>query len=160
MLALRPQLRNLEETIAALLQLTLPQPEGPLRDHLMDGVSSLDSIGDVMRQALGFCSVAWQTTWKPPSNQVNALVPRDAEFFVFTFIDGNCRRGVGSESIADDDAVSLPGIFFELLQPHAPDARLIKLISITNNRCNPHRNQQTYSMFSRVASIVLSSIPS
>jgi hypothetical protein len=52
LIALRAQLRNLEETIAALLQLALALPEGPLRDHLMDRVSKLDSIADVIRQAL------------------------------------------------------------------------------------------------------------
>jgi hypothetical protein len=50
--AIRICLRNLEGTIASLLQFRLLLPEGPLRDRLIDGVSSLDSIADVMRQAL------------------------------------------------------------------------------------------------------------
>jgi hypothetical protein len=52
LLALRAQPRNLEKTVASLLQLAIAQPEGPLRDRLVDKVSSLDSIADVMRKAL------------------------------------------------------------------------------------------------------------
>jgi hypothetical protein len=34
------------------IPLALAQPEGPIRDRLIDKVSELDSIADVMRQAL------------------------------------------------------------------------------------------------------------
>jgi hypothetical protein len=40
------------ETIASVLQLAMAQVEGSLRDQIIDRVSELDSIGDVMRQAL------------------------------------------------------------------------------------------------------------
>ena len=50
--ALRMCLRNLDDTIASLFQFRLLLPEGPLRDRLIDEVSSLDSIGDVMRRVL------------------------------------------------------------------------------------------------------------
>jgi hypothetical protein len=52
LLALRATLRNLEDTIAALLQLAFAQPVGLLHDQLMDRISAFDSIADVMRQAL------------------------------------------------------------------------------------------------------------
>ena len=51
-IALRAQLCNLEDTIAALLQPALAQPEDERGDHLMDKVSEPDSIADVTRQAL------------------------------------------------------------------------------------------------------------
>jgi len=47
--AIRMCLRNLEETIASLFQLRLLLPEGPLRERLIDQVSALDFIADVMR---------------------------------------------------------------------------------------------------------------
>jgi hypothetical protein len=49
---LRTCLRNLEESIADLLQITRSLPEGELRNRLLDEVSALDSIADSMRQAL------------------------------------------------------------------------------------------------------------
>ena len=52
LIALRKQLHNLEGTIASLLQLALAQPEGELREQLIDRVSKLDSIRDLMLQAL------------------------------------------------------------------------------------------------------------
>jgi hypothetical protein len=45
-------LRNLDDTIASLFQFRLLLSEGPLRDRLIDEVSSLDSIADVMRSEL------------------------------------------------------------------------------------------------------------
>ncbi|MBZ5500136.1 MAG: hypothetical protein LAP85_27390 [Acidobacteriia bacterium] len=50
--ALRIQLGNLEETIADLLHIALARPAGELRDQLVDKISCLDSIADVLRQAL------------------------------------------------------------------------------------------------------------
>jgi hypothetical protein len=50
--ALRNQLHNLEETISGLLQLAKSLPEGEIRARLIDKISALDSISDVMRQAL------------------------------------------------------------------------------------------------------------
>jgi hypothetical protein len=49
---LRNQLRDLEETIGRLVRLAKSRPEGKLRDRLFEEISSLDSIADVMRQAL------------------------------------------------------------------------------------------------------------
>ena len=49
---LRNQLRDLEETIGSLVRLAKSQPEGELRDKLFEEISTLDSIADVMRQAL------------------------------------------------------------------------------------------------------------
>lgn len=50
--AIRKQQHNLEETVASLLELTLSQPVGDLRERLLEEVSCLDSIGDLIRQAL------------------------------------------------------------------------------------------------------------
>lgn len=50
--ALRGQLHNLEETIADLLELIKSLLEGEIRDKFFDEISALDSIADVMRQAL------------------------------------------------------------------------------------------------------------
>ena len=50
--ALRNCLHNLEETIASLVSMTTPLTEGGTRDQLFDEISNLDSIADVMRQAL------------------------------------------------------------------------------------------------------------
>ena len=50
--ALRNQLHNLEETIRRLLELMNQMPEGNLWDRLFHEISCLDSIADVMRQAL------------------------------------------------------------------------------------------------------------
>jgi len=49
---IRGQLENREETIGDLLLVITSIPKGRLRDKLMDEFSSLDSIADVMRQAL------------------------------------------------------------------------------------------------------------
>jgi len=51
--ALQTSHRNLEDAIAGLLQIALRQPEGPLRNELMDRVSCLDSIADVMKRIIG-----------------------------------------------------------------------------------------------------------
>jgi hypothetical protein len=50
--ALRNQLHNLEESIADLLEIMKSMPEGELREKLFQEISALDSIADVMRQAL------------------------------------------------------------------------------------------------------------
>jgi hypothetical protein len=50
--ALRGQLHNLEETIASILNLMKILPKGEVRDRLFADLSALDSIADVMRQAL------------------------------------------------------------------------------------------------------------
>ncbi len=50
--ALRKCLDNLEEAIAGLVDLATSLPESTTRDHLFDEISSLDSIADMMRQAL------------------------------------------------------------------------------------------------------------
>jgi hypothetical protein len=50
--ALRSQLHNLEETIASLIDLMKALPESDVRDRLFAEISFLDSISDVMRQAL------------------------------------------------------------------------------------------------------------
>jgi hypothetical protein len=50
--ALRNQLRDLEETIGSLVRLAKFQPEGTLRDRLFEEIGNLDSIADIMRQAL------------------------------------------------------------------------------------------------------------
>jgi hypothetical protein len=50
--ALRGQLHNLEETIADLLELYKSMPEGEHRDRMFYEISALDSIADVIRQAL------------------------------------------------------------------------------------------------------------
>lgn len=52
LLAIRNQHHNLEETIASLVDVTLSQPVGKLRNALLQEVSCLDSIADLMRQAL------------------------------------------------------------------------------------------------------------
>ena len=52
LLAPRAQLRTLQKTLASLLQMALSQSTDPLRDQLVDRASELDSIPDVMRQAL------------------------------------------------------------------------------------------------------------
>jgi hypothetical protein len=49
---LRGQLHNLEETIMCLVELQKSLPEGKIRYKFMDEISAMDSIGDVMRQAL------------------------------------------------------------------------------------------------------------
>ncbi len=51
-LALRKQLGNLEEVIGDLNAITIRAPRDAQWDQVRDAVSSLDSIGDVMRQAL------------------------------------------------------------------------------------------------------------
>jgi hypothetical protein len=53
--SLRSQLHNLEETIAGLLELRESMPEGEYRDRLFNQISCLDSIADVIRQALDSC---------------------------------------------------------------------------------------------------------
>lgn len=50
--ALRKQQNNLTETIAHLVELSLSQPENELRAELLEEISCLDSIADLMRQAL------------------------------------------------------------------------------------------------------------
>ena len=50
--ALRSQLKNLEDTIGSLHQLTLTAPRDAEWDEVRDLVICFDSIGDVMRQAL------------------------------------------------------------------------------------------------------------
>jgi len=50
--ALRGQLHNLEETIADLLELYKSMPEGEHRDRMFYEISALDSIAEVVRQAL------------------------------------------------------------------------------------------------------------
>jgi hypothetical protein len=50
--ALRKCLYALEETIGNLLQINKSMLKGDLRDEMLDRISALDSIGDVMRQAL------------------------------------------------------------------------------------------------------------
>ena len=57
--AIRAELDDFEQAIANPLQIALSQPEGELRDRLVDQVSCLASIADVMRRALdsaGRCS--------------------------------------------------------------------------------------------------------
>lgn len=54
--ALRSQLHNLEDTIASILELVKSMPEGEFRDKLFYEISALDSIADVMRQALDSCN--------------------------------------------------------------------------------------------------------
>jgi hypothetical protein len=44
--------QNLEETIASLLELRKGMPEGEIRDKLLDEISDLDTIADVMRKVL------------------------------------------------------------------------------------------------------------
>jgi len=50
--ALRNQQHNLEQTIADLLELLKTMPEGEARGRHFDQISCLDSIADVIRQAL------------------------------------------------------------------------------------------------------------
>jgi hypothetical protein len=50
--ALRNQLHNLEDTFADLLKLYKSMPDGEYRDRLFYEISALDSIADVIRQAL------------------------------------------------------------------------------------------------------------
>jgi hypothetical protein len=50
--ALRKFLESLEETIGRLNEITMQAPLGNLWDQVRDDVSCLDSIGDMMRQAL------------------------------------------------------------------------------------------------------------
>lgn len=50
--AIRNQLHNLEDTIQKFVALAKPLQEGELRDRLFDRISELDSIADVIRQAL------------------------------------------------------------------------------------------------------------
>ena len=50
--ALRACLENLEDTIRRLLGLMQALPKGEARDRLVDEISCLDSVGDVMRKAL------------------------------------------------------------------------------------------------------------
>lgn len=50
--ALSNCLGNLEETIAHLHFMTVSGAEMPSREQLQDEISALDSIADVMRQAL------------------------------------------------------------------------------------------------------------
>lgn len=50
--ALRGCLENLEDTIRRLLGLTQSLPIGETRDRLLEEISCLDSIGDVMRRGL------------------------------------------------------------------------------------------------------------
>lgn len=54
--SIRGQLHNLEETIGRVVQLQKSLPEGPGSDQLWEEISALDSIADVMRQALDSCS--------------------------------------------------------------------------------------------------------
>lgn len=53
--ALRSCQGSLEEIIANLLALLKSMPEGNYRDGLFEQISCLDSISDVMRQALDSC---------------------------------------------------------------------------------------------------------
>ena len=50
--ALRNCLRNLEETIASLVSMTTTLMKSVTRDLLFDAIGKLDSIADLMRQAL------------------------------------------------------------------------------------------------------------
>lgn len=50
--SLQNQIHNLEETIAGLLDLRKSMPEGECRNRLFYEISALDSIADVIRQAL------------------------------------------------------------------------------------------------------------
>ena len=50
--ALRNQLHNLEETIGRLLEMTKSLPEGETRNWLLEEISALGLIADVIRQAV------------------------------------------------------------------------------------------------------------
>ncbi len=50
--AIRNQLHSLEETIRQLIQMEKALPEGDHRNQLFDKIACLDSIADVIRQAL------------------------------------------------------------------------------------------------------------
>ncbi len=50
--AIRSQLHNLEETIATLNAITTEAPRSAQWDRVRDQVSCLDSVADVIRQAL------------------------------------------------------------------------------------------------------------
>jgi hypothetical protein len=50
--ALRKCLGNLEETLAGLVEFAASLPQGATRDRLSDKTSCLDSMADVMKQAL------------------------------------------------------------------------------------------------------------
>jgi len=50
--ALRGQLHNLEQTTGRLVRLQKSLPESLVRDRLLEEINALDSIADVIRQAL------------------------------------------------------------------------------------------------------------
>jgi hypothetical protein len=78
LLALCTQLRNLEEKVASVLQIALAQPDGPLCDQLIDRVSELDSIADVMTQALDAMAEAAAPRWmhyRPYCVEICLLLP-------------------------------------------------------------------------------------
>jgi hypothetical protein len=64
MQVIRKQLGHLEETIVDLHQETLSAPRDPAWDQVRDVVSCLDSIADVIRQALDSCM-----EWKEPREE-------------------------------------------------------------------------------------------
>ena len=53
---IQDQLSEFEETLARILETAKPLPEGELKEKLFYHVSCLDSIADVMRQALDACA--------------------------------------------------------------------------------------------------------
>jgi len=55
--SLRGLLHNLEEIIGRLVRLQKSLPAGLGREQLLEEISALDSIADVMRQALDSCSI-------------------------------------------------------------------------------------------------------
>ncbi len=57
--ALRKCLYSLEEVIGTLNVVTMQAPRGGQWDQVRDEVSCLDSIGDVMRQALDVLQGRW-----------------------------------------------------------------------------------------------------
>jgi hypothetical protein len=50
--AIRNQISHLEEIIASLIALMKSLPDGEAREKLFNEISALDSIADVIRQAL------------------------------------------------------------------------------------------------------------
>ena len=71
LLAIRNQHHNLEETIASLVEVTLSQREGNVRDALLREVRCLGSIADLMRQALDSVAPARRTRGHDVRNQLN-----------------------------------------------------------------------------------------
>jgi hypothetical protein len=84
--ALRNQHQHLEETIGRLVALMQGLPEGKVRNGLLDEISAVDVIAEVMRRALD--------SVPPSADQVSGVHPQPDCVLVYEILEANRDQGV------------------------------------------------------------------